>query len=81
MKNDPIAHIAGDGREHPLKEHLEGTANLSSAFATEFGNGGWGYLAGLWHDLGKHFFFCLLINQNIKERVDHNGGKIIRSVT
>ncbi len=47
LKNDSIAHIADDGREHTLKEHLESTANLSSAFAAEFGCGEWGYLAGL----------------------------------
>ncbi len=39
MRNDPIAHIVDDGREHTLKGHLEGMANLSSAFAAEFGYG------------------------------------------
>lgn len=52
--NKPIAHITDDGRVHTLKEHLEGTAKLTSAFAAEFGCGEWGYLAGLWHDLGKY---------------------------
>lgn len=46
---EPIAHITEDGRAHTLKEHLEGTVKLSSAFAAEFGCGEWGYLAGLWH--------------------------------
>ncbi len=54
MKNDPIAHIADDGREHTLKEHLEGTAKLSSAFAAEFGCGEWGMWQGcgmIWGDI------------------------------
>ena len=37
-----------------LKQHLEGTAKLSAKFASAFGSEQWGYLAGLWHDLGKY---------------------------
>jgi len=40
---------------HRLEEHLKGTAKLAASFAAEFGCGEWGYLAGLWHDLGKAF--------------------------
>ncbi len=36
-----------------LEDHLVGTAKLAAAMAGEFGSGEWGYLAGLWHDLGK----------------------------
>ncbi|MDH4162716.1 MAG: hypothetical protein OEW15_08500 [Nitrospirota bacterium] len=55
MKHDePIAHIAEDGRRHLLRDHLTGTADRAARFADEFGSGGWGYLAGLWHDLGKY---------------------------
>ncbi|MFZ3064271.1 MAG: hypothetical protein WA277_03170 [Nitrospirota bacterium] len=39
---------------HRLEEHLKGTAELAESFADEFGCGEWGYLAGLWHDLGKN---------------------------
>ncbi len=49
-----LAHVAEDGRIHPLEEHLEGTARRASRFAAEFGCASWGYLAGLWHDLGKY---------------------------
>ena len=49
-----LAHVTEDGRVHPLEEHLEGTAQLASRFAAEFGSAGWGYLTGLWHDLGKY---------------------------
>jgi CRISPR-associated endonuclease Cas3-HD len=52
--SDAIAHVAEDGRIHPLKEHLVGTAECAARFAEEFGCAGWGRLAGLWHDLGKY---------------------------
>jgi hypothetical protein len=54
---------------HRLEEYLKGTegtvpdlrtersrvveSGLSPAKTTEFGCGEWGYLAGLWHDMGK----------------------------
>ncbi|RUL83506.1 CRISPR-associated helicase Cas3' [Tautonia sociabilis] len=38
----------------PLREHLECTAQLAKQFASTFGAGAWGELAGLWHDLGKY---------------------------
>ena len=42
-----IAHIAEDGREQTLQEHLEGTARMASEFANEFGAKEWGRLAGV----------------------------------
>lgn len=53
MNKTSIAHIADDGREHGLCEHLIGTAKKAAEFAAEFECREWGYLAGLWHDLGK----------------------------
>lgn len=50
----PLAHVAEDGSAHPLDDHLIGTAKRAGEFAAEFGCAGWGYLAGLWHDLGKY---------------------------
>lgn len=38
----------------PLEEHLKNVAEMSRSFAEAFGAGAWGYLAGLWHDLGKY---------------------------
>ena len=37
----------------PLEEHLLNVGNLAGAFAGVFGAEEWGYLVGLWHDLGK----------------------------
>lgn len=36
-----------------LETHLFNTAELAGQMAKEIGCYGWGYLAGLWHDLGK----------------------------
>ncbi|MHB8764000.1 MAG: CRISPR-associated endonuclease Cas3'' [Deferrisomatales bacterium] len=49
-----LAHVAEDGRVHPLADHLAGTAERAARFAAAFGCAAWGYLAGLWHDLGKY---------------------------
>lgn len=49
-----LAHVAEDGREQSLLEHLEGTAQLCAQFAAWFGAGEQGRLAGMAHDLGKY---------------------------
>ncbi len=38
----------------PLALHLTRVAGLARNFAASFDCGEWGYLAGLWHDLGKY---------------------------
>lgn len=37
----------------PLDEHLKNVAEMARSCADSFCAGDWGYLAGLWHDLGK----------------------------
>ncbi len=56
-----------------LDEHLRNVAERSRAFAEAFGAGSWGYLAGLWHDLGKYLpsFQDKLDGRQI--HVDHAG--------
>ena len=53
-----FAHIKaldkGGFKFQELVEHLLNTAEISSKFANEFDNAEWGYLIGLWHDLGKY---------------------------
>lgn len=52
-----IAHIKeanGQKIVHPLKEHLLSVAELTQKFSKKFHAAGTGYLAGLWHDLGKY---------------------------
>jgi CRISPR-associated endonuclease/helicase Cas3 len=38
----------------PLCAHLQNVANLARDRAAKFGAGEWGYVLGLWHDLGKY---------------------------
>jgi len=49
-----LAHRAEDGREHLLEEHLERVGDLAGAFASKWGAGTFGEIAGLLHDLGKY---------------------------
>ncbi len=37
-----------------LRAHLEGVAALARDFSSAWDAGAWGWLAGLWHDLGKY---------------------------
>ena len=39
---------------HLLADHLHAVAALAAEFSDGFGSREWGYLAGLWHDLGKY---------------------------
>jgi len=38
---------------HRLEDHLKKVAEMAGRFAEDFNAGDWGYVAGLWHDLGK----------------------------
>ena len=49
-----LAHIAEDGRQQTVQEHLENTAELAEKFADAFDAGKTGYAAGLLHDIGKY---------------------------
>lgn len=57
MKTEFYAH-SKEGKPpeewHKLEDHLRGVAELARRFASDFSAGDWGYLAGLWHDLGKY---------------------------
>lgn len=61
-----------------LDQHLKNVAERARSFANKFRAGDWGYLAGLWHDLGKcsQEFQTKLLEQN-RRRVDHStaGGR------
>jgi len=71
-----------------LEVHLKNVAKLASEFAAAFSSGEWGYLAGLWHDLGKYSMeFQAMLNMTSSSetsagtasfRVDHStAGGII----
>lgn len=48
-----LAHIAPDGREQTVEEHLRGTAALCGEFARAFGEEDRGRMLGYAHDIGK----------------------------
>ena len=49
-----LAHIADDGREQSVEEHLKGTAERCAQFSAAFGAAEQGKLLGLLHDIGKY---------------------------
>lgn len=53
-----LAHVRqkddGSFEIHDLEEHLREVAKGAEKFAETFGSSDWGFLAGLWHDLGKY---------------------------
>lgn len=49
-----IAHKSEDGREQPLKAHLEGVAQMASDFASAFGASEHAGRIGRCHDIGKY---------------------------
>lgn len=57
MNKEYYAHTL-EGRPpsewQPLEEHLKNVGELAAGFAEDFGFRDWGYIAGLWHDLGKY---------------------------
>jgi len=53
--NQFYGHTAEKGQPwEQLETHLREVADQSASFASAFGAGEWGRLAGLWHDLGKY---------------------------
>ena len=84
-----IAHISEDGRLHILSEHLLQTAKRASVLASTFGYADWGYLAALWHDIGKYSqdFQNMIQAKNgldahiePKSRVDHSTAGAINAI-
>jgi CRISPR-associated endonuclease/helicase Cas3 len=57
---------------HRLEDHLQSTAERARRFAEKFQSGEWGYLAGLWHDLGKYDSRFQQKLNGVSARVDHS---------
>ena len=69
-------------RWQPLEDHLKRVAELARSFADEFGAGDWGYLAGLWHDLGKYsqeFQKYLTLTGNADAHIEAKPGRVDHS--
>lgn len=66
----------------PLEEHLKNVAEMARSFADVFGAGDWGYLAGLWHDVGKYsdaFQAKLMVENGFEAHLETKLGRVIHS--
>ena len=65
-----------------LEDHLKGVAENARLFAGTFDAADWGYLAGLWHDLGKYskeFQHRLGITEGNEAHVETKTGRVDHS--
>ena len=69
MKKEFIAHKREDGTEQSIKEHLKGTAERASVFASAFDAAAQGLLAGWAHDVGKY-------SDGFQKRILENGPRV-----
>jgi len=66
----------------PLEDHLKKVAEIASSFANEFGTGDWGYLAGIWHDVGKYsreFQKYLFAGTDYDAHIETKAGRVDHS--
>ena len=66
----------------PLEEHLKNVAEMARSFADAFNAGDWGYLAGLWHDIGKYsdgFQKKLNIREGSDAHIETKPGRVDHS--
>ena len=80
------AHTKGNdpdpGHWEGLEEHLLAVAERAGEFAEAFQSREWGYLAGLWHDLGKYsekFQAYLSSNSGLEAHLETRAGKVDHS--
>jgi len=65
-----------------LVEHLKNVAEVARGFAADFNAGDWGYLAGLWHDIGKYsdeFQKKLNIQEGSDAHIETKPGRVDHS--
>jgi CRISPR-associated endonuclease/helicase Cas3 len=68
-KNKFLAHRTDDGREQSIMEHVKGTAQLASNFASEFDCEILAAQMGMGHDIGKY-------SKQFQNRILNNGKKV-----
>jgi CRISPR-associated endonuclease/helicase Cas3 len=78
MTDEYFAHSRTDTPPGPtwelLTDHLIRVAEMAGQFASEFDSREWGYLAGLWHDLGKFRAGFQRRIRGSKEQIEHAGA-------
>lgn len=78
----PIAHVCEKKCIHSVEDHLKSTAEHTAIFSSEFGASQWGYVAGIWHDLGKYspaFQSMIRIATGIDEETSNYISKVNHS--
>lgn len=78
----PIAHVCEKKCIHSVEDHLKSTATRAANFSSEFGASEWGYIAGIWHDLGKYspaFQSMIRIATGIDEETNNYISKVNHS--
>ncbi|MFP4256902.1 MAG: CRISPR-associated endonuclease Cas3'' [Desulfobacterales bacterium] len=76
MKHLSFAHSiegAPPDQWQTIEAHLCNVAALCRKFAEKFGSGEWGYIEGLWHDIGKYLDDFQRRLQGEKVSVEHSG--------
>lgn len=63
-----ISHVADDGREELVINHLREVSEMASEFARPFGAASWAATAGIIHDIGKY-------SLEFQDRILRNGVK------
>jgi CRISPR-associated endonuclease/helicase Cas3 len=85
MQDEYYAHSIEDKPPEdwqPLEVHLKNVAEKARTFADAFGAGEWGYLAGLWHDVGKYsneFQSYLRVKNDIDASIESTPGRVDHS--
>ena len=67
-----LSHIAEDGREETVLQHLQETAAMAEGFAAAFDAGPQGFLAGQLHDIGKYSDAFQKRLRGSTQRADHS---------
>lgn len=67
-----VSHVADDGRQEAVADHLREVAEMAADFARPFGANDWAYAAGMLHDIGK--YSC-----EFQKRILHNGPRVDHS--
>ncbi len=85
MKDEFYAH-SREGKPpeewQRLEDHLKNVAEMARRFADDFNAGAWGYLGGLWHDLGKYsreFQARLLVAADPDASIETKPGRVDHS--